>query len=304
MVIEPRQVPPGALFRWSGQALRLMARGFGAWLGMILLLCLAIFAGQRLPLVSGLLALLAFFSSILVAARLDQADEASITDMLVMLRHHGRSLLAFSGVIALAGALIWLFLLAQPEAPWWNVFYSERNLVTALSDNWFIALRQVFVYSAYALGLSFFGLNIPGLTSFLQFPCTTLLGLPFRRAYQAGAAAQMKNLSAMLGVGLLFIVLPVIAVLLVPPLVPLLYCFLGALAYVSFREIFLGIGANRKLAPAALRRLQEQPGGASGRIMSKRRRFGRTQTGHRLDRIAFPPGSEPGAVLMRCCLHG
>jgi hypothetical protein len=104
----------------------------------------------------------------------------------------------------------------------------------------------VFVYSAYALGLLFFGLNIPGLTSFLQFPCTTLLGLPFRAAYQAGAAAQMKNLGPMLGVGLLFILLPVIAVLLLPPAVPLLYCYLGALAYVAFREIFLGVTENRE----------------------------------------------------------
>lgn len=252
MVIEPRQAAPGALRRWTVQALRLITRGFSVWLGLILLLCLAIFAGQRLPLISGVLALMAFFGSILVAARLDRADEASFTDVLATLRRHGRSLLAFSGVIALAGALVWVFFLARPDVPWWNVLYTERNVVTALSENWFIALRQVFVYSAYALGLLFFGLNIPGLTSFLQFPCTTLLGLPFRAAYQAGAAAQMKNLGPMLGVGLLFILLPVVAVLLLPPAVPLLYCYLGALAYVSFREIFLGIGENEARARAGL----------------------------------------------------
>jgi hypothetical protein len=250
MVIEPRQVPAGALLRWTGQALQLISRGLGAWLGLILLVCLAIFAGQRLPLISGVLSLLALFSSILVAARLDQADQASITDVLVTLRQHGKSLLAYSIAIALAGAIIWVLLLSRPGVPWWTVLYSERNIVTALSESWFIALRQVFVFSAYALGLSFFGLNIPGLTSFLQFPCTTLLGLPVRAAYRAGAAAQMKNLAAMLGVGLLFILLPVIAVLLVPPLVPLLYCFLGALAYVSYREIFLGVGNNCARATA------------------------------------------------------
>ena len=94
------------------------------------------------------------------------------------------------------GALIWSLFLARPDVSWWNVLYSERNIVTALSENWLVALRQMFVYAAYALGLLFFGLNIPGLTSFLQFPCATLLGLPFRAAYQAGAAAQMKNLPA------------------------------------------------------------------------------------------------------------
>ncbi len=252
MVIEPRQAAPGALRRWSVQALGLIGRGVSVWLGLVLLLCLAIFAGQRLPLISGVLALMAFFGSILVAARLDQSDAASFSDVLATLRRHGHHLVAFSAVIALAGALVWVSLLARPEVPWWNVLYTERNGVAALSGNWFVALRQVFVYSAYALGLLFFGLNIPGLTAFLQFPCTTLLGLPFRDAYRAGAAAQMKNLGPMLGVGLLFILLPVVAVLLLPPAVPLLYCYLGALAYVAFREIFLGITENRVWAAEAV----------------------------------------------------
>jgi len=253
MVVEPQRAAPGALRRWSVQAVGLIARALSVWLGLILLLCLAIFAGQRLPLVSGMLALMAFFGSVLVAARTDQAEAPSVTDVMATLRDHGVSLVAFSGVIAVAGALVWIFFLARPEVSWWNVLYTERNLVVALSDNWFVALRQVFVYSAYALGLLFFGLNIPGLTSFLQFPCTTLLGLPFRAAYQAGTAAQMKNLGPMLGVGLLFILLPVVAVLVLPPVVPLLYCYLGALAYVSFREIFLGIGENRAQASEGLR---------------------------------------------------
>jgi len=252
MVVEPRRAAPGALRRWSLQALGLIVRAFSVWLGLILLLCLAIFAGQRLPLVSGMLALMAFFGSVLVAARTDQSATPSITDVMSTLRDHGVSLVAFAGVIAVAGALVWIFFLARPDVSWWNVLYSERNVVVALSDNWFVALRQVFVYSAYALGLLFFGLNIPGLTSFLQFPCTTLLGLSFRVAYRAGAAAQMKNLGPMLGVGLLFILLPVLAVLLLPPAVPLLYCYLGALAYVAFREIFLGITENRVRAAEAV----------------------------------------------------
>jgi hypothetical protein len=245
MVIEPRQAAPGALRRWSLQALRLIGRGPGVWLGLVLLICLAIFLGQRLPLVSGVLALTGFFGSVLVAARMDAPAEASFSDVLAVLREHGPQLLGFSAVIAVAGALVWMLFLARPEVSWWNVLYTERNVVVALSSDWFVALRQVFVYSAYALGLLFFGLNIPGLTAFLQFPCTTLLGLPFRAAYRAGTAAQMKNLGPMLGIGLLFVLLPVLAVLLVPPAVPLLYCFLGALAYVAFREIFLGIGENR-----------------------------------------------------------
>jgi hypothetical protein len=54
----------------------------------------------------------------------------------------------------------------------------------------------------------------------------------------------MLNLAPMLGIGLLFVLAPVVTVLLVPPLVPVLYCYFGALAYVAFREIFLGISDN------------------------------------------------------------
>lgn len=253
MQIEPREAAPGALLRWMMQALQLVARGAGLWAGLSLLLCLAIFASQRLPLVGGLLSLIAFFSSIVVAAALDRPDPASASEVFAAVRRHGRRILLFAVIIATAGALIWMLALAKPGVPWWNAFYTERNIVRALSADWFVATRQIFVYSAYALGLSYFGLNLPGLTSFFQFACSTLLGLPFRDAYRAGTAAQMKNLLPMLGVGGLFILLPVATVLLLPPAVPLLYCFLAALSYVSFREIFLGRPDNRARERASQR---------------------------------------------------
>jgi hypothetical protein len=248
---EPRQADPRAFARWSVQAVQLMLRGLGHWLGLMLLLCLAIFAGQHLPLVAGVLALAAYFGSIVVAARLDRAAPASLGEVLEALRAHGRHILLFAAVIACAGALIWALLLARPGVSWWNVLYTDRNTVAVLSPDWLMALRQIFVYAAYALGLCYFGLNIPGVTSFFQFPCVALLGLPYREAYRRSAAAQMRNLVPMLGVALAFIVLPGLAILAAPYLVPLLYCYLGALAWVAFREIFLGIRDNAVVARAA-----------------------------------------------------
>jgi hypothetical protein len=138
-----------------------------------------------------------------------------------------------------------VLLLAKPGVAWWNILYTERNSVDVLSADGFVALRQIFVYSAFALGLCYFGLNIPGLTSFFQFLGMTLLGLPFREAWRLGATGQIRNLGPMIGVALLFMVLPALCALLLPPLVPVLYCFFGALGYVAFREIFLGIGENQ-----------------------------------------------------------
>lgn len=253
MLLEPRQADRGAILRWSAQALALIRRGFGYWLGMTLLVCLAIFAGQRLPLVAGVLSLTAYFGSVVVAARLDQPQPARLGEVIEAMRAQGRSIIVFTTVIAAIGALVWALVLARPGVAWWNVFYSERNVVEELSADWLMSLRQIFVYSAYALGLSYFGLNIPGVTSFFQFPCVTLLGVPFRQAYRLGAAAQMKNLVPMLAIGLAFVLLPGLGILTLPPVVPLLYCFFGALCYVAFREIFLGIRENQAVAVASER---------------------------------------------------
>jgi hypothetical protein len=256
MLIEPRRAAPGALPRWSRQALALFGRAPVFWLGLSLLLCLCMFVSQRVPLIGGMLALITFFSSILLAEALDRRITPGTGELLEALRAHRGVVLAFAAVVTAAGALIWILLLSKPGTPWWSVLYNERNIVVALSADGYIALRQVFVYAAYALGLLFFGLNLPGLTSFLQFPCTTLLHLPFRDAYRLGAAAQMLNLLPMLGVGLLFVVVPVVTVLLLPPLVPALYAFFGALAYVAFREIFLGITENQVREPAVVGALE------------------------------------------------
>jgi hypothetical protein len=149
----------------------------------------------------GILALMAFFGSTLVACALDRPRTASVEGVLGLLRQHGARILLFAVVIACAGALVWILLLAKPGVSWWNVLYTERNIVRVLSEDWLTALRQIFVYSGYALGITYFGLNIPGLTSFFQFACHTLLGLPVRDAYRASANAQMKNFMPVPGSG-------------------------------------------------------------------------------------------------------
>lgn len=244
MLIEPRQVEPGAVWRWTRQALSLIARGWIWWFGLALLGCLGIFLGNRFPIFEGMLALATFFASILVAARLDRAQRASFGEILAMLMTQLPRILTFAGLIAVAGAIIWMLLLSRPDVAWWHAIYSERNALPMLSEDWMLAARQVFVYSAYALGLSYFGLNIPGLTAFFQFPASSLLGIGWRDAYRLSAQGQVKNLPAMLGIGLLFVVLPAVSALALPELVPLLYCFFGALSYVAFRDIFLGIPDN------------------------------------------------------------
>jgi hypothetical protein len=248
VTVHPRQAGPGAIRRWTRQSLALIARGFSFWVALILLVCVGMFVGQRVPLFDGVLALLGFFSSVLIAASLDRSSRTSLQEVVALLRAHALDMLRIAAVITIVLTLVWMLFLARPGVPWWTPFWSERNLVRALSDDWFRALRQLFLYSGVALGVSYFGLNIPGLTGFFQFPCKTLLGLPFREAYSLSAAAQLLNLPAILGIGLMFVTLPALCLALMPPLIPVLYCFLGALTYVSFREIFLGVPENQALA--------------------------------------------------------
>lgn len=40
MILEPRTAAPGALLRWVRQALQLLWRGLGFWVGLVLLMCL------------------------------------------------------------------------------------------------------------------------------------------------------------------------------------------------------------------------------------------------------------------------
>jgi len=251
VLLEPRTAAPGALWRWQRQAAELLWRGAGFWLGLSLLMCLTMFAAHRWPLLEGVLAVTSLLACVLIAAEIDRSGRSAPSEVLAMLRAHARVLLGFAALITVAGALVWVLLLARPGVAWWNVLYTARNSVEVLSPDGFIAVRQVFVYSAFALGLTYFGLNIPGLTSFFQYPCMTLLGLPFRDAWRLSAAGQMRNLLPMLGIALMFVVLPVLFGLLLPPFVPVLYCFFGALSYVAFREIFLGIAENQPRAVAA-----------------------------------------------------
>jgi hypothetical protein len=245
MLIEPRQVEPGAIVRWSGQAVLLIARGWAFWIAISLLFCLWMFLGQGMPLLDAMLALTSFFASILVAARLDRPGPVTLSDVLAMLRAHMRLVAGFVVIIALSGAVIWALLFTRPGVPWWEALYGGARTPDRLSGDWLDALRQVFVFSAYALGLTYFGLNIPGLTSFYQFPVAALLGVRWREAYHLGAVGQVKNLPAILSVGLMFVLLPVAFVLLAPVLIPVLYCFLAAVCYVGFRDIFLGIPENQ-----------------------------------------------------------
>lgn len=250
MILEPRTAAPGALLRWVRQALQLLWRGFGFWVGLVLLMCLWLSVAHRFPLLAGLLAFGTLLACILIAARLDRTGPLRIGEAFAMLRSHARVLLSYTAGVVAVAAVVWAVLLARPGVEWWNILYTSRNAVDVLSSDGFTALRQIFVYPAFALGLSYFGFNIPGVTSFFQFPCMTLLGLPFRDAWRVGAAGQVRNLGPLLGVGLLFVVLPVICGVGLPFLVPVLYCFFGALCYVSFREIYLGISENRPTVPA------------------------------------------------------
>ncbi|MBM4197916.1 MAG: hypothetical protein FJ197_12660, partial [Gammaproteobacteria bacterium] len=72
MTVEPRRAAPRALRRWLRQSALLLQRAPAFWIGLSVLLCIAMFMSQRLPLVGAMLALIAYFSSVVLAAALDR----------------------------------------------------------------------------------------------------------------------------------------------------------------------------------------------------------------------------------------
>ena len=78
MLIEARSAAPGAVLRWSRQALDLLRRGLSFWSGLSLLMCLWVFVGHRLPLVSAILALVALLSCMLIASHLDRSGRITL----------------------------------------------------------------------------------------------------------------------------------------------------------------------------------------------------------------------------------
>ena len=83
-------------------------------------------------LVAGALALAAFFSSIIVAARLDQPRRASLGDVLGALRAHALDILLFAGIISIAGALIWVLAIVYAGYFFDNLPMARNNLTVVI----------------------------------------------------------------------------------------------------------------------------------------------------------------------------
>ncbi|ABO59766.1 hypothetical protein LA345_40505 (plasmid) [Burkholderia vietnamiensis] len=254
--IAPRPVKPSAILRWCRQAAGLMGRGFAAWLALMVVFCLAIYVLRASAFLSQVVSGIAFLSGIGVAALVDDSKPKSISDVFdvarVQLPITFRYAVCIAAAAAVGGVLLVVFT-GHPDL-WIRQFYSPRILSVTLDADGLIALNQIFATAVIGLWVFHLGCLLPMVASPFQYHLYSAFGMRWMAAYHRGNGGMPEfNVMTMLiyntGTMLLILVVWVLA----PVVAPVLFAFLSALSYVAFRDIYLGISENRKIAGAVWR---------------------------------------------------
>jgi hypothetical protein len=253
MVIEPRRVAPGYARRWSRQALELMGRSFHSLFALALGMCGATWALEQAHLVLVTPFLLAWAlgvameivsvsdNHVLRMADLPSIFATAAREVVYEARTAARTILLI-GVIATL-AIGWSNM--QPEAAVQKLAAPDLSnpLVWIFSDaSPFTPASMMLILAASLQGYTV--LDLAG----LRQPLRREFGLEEEQVKLLLRQASQKNYRLAVEIALAARVLILVAIWAMPGLTPLLLCFLPALAYVAFREIFVDDKGNREPA--------------------------------------------------------
>lgn len=272
MVIEPRSVAPGFTRRWSREALELMGRSFHTWFAVAVVLSLSIWALPGSALLSVPLGLLFYCVSTEIAAVSDQRV-LRVTELpgifQVALQECVRDLYAKRWVLLVSVALIaaaHLWVQAQPvQGP------AASPAPVDLADplTWvfgsLLGKESPFISGAISLwaGAALQGRSAYALSS-LVYPLRRTFGLQDEDQLSAlTSKAMRRNPTVALLLGPVQVAVVIFTALALPILGPFLMCFLPAVSYVAFREVFVDDGGNREQVSERKRSLANQGGAAS-----------------------------------------
>ena len=254
--LSPKAVKPGAALRWAKQAFDLIGRGFIAWLVLMFLFCLAIYLCRASLLISQVAAAVAYLSGIGVAALVDDASEKSFEEIFAAARAEFGAAVRFSLILTLAATALSavFYWIGGHPGDWWLRLYDPSLLAPAADGDFFVAMNQVFLASLMALILFQITFLTPFIAATFQYHLQTFFGTGWLQANRLGnAGVPEKNLGAMLLFNSVIYVALLFAAALAPIAAPVVFAFLSAFSYVAFREIYLGIGENRKVVLAEIR---------------------------------------------------
>ncbi|WP_432263306.1 hypothetical protein [Cupriavidus sp. TMH.W2] len=254
--LSPKSVKPAAALRWVKQAFDLIGRGFIAWLVLMLIFCLAIYLCRASLLISQVAAAVAYLSGIGVAALVDDASEKSFVEIFSAARAELGAAVRFTLILtfaatALSAVFYWI---GGRPGDWFLRLYDPSLLAPAADGDSFVALNRVFLSSLMALILFQITFLMPFIAATFQYHLQTFFGVGWFQAFRLGnAGVPEKNVGAMLLFNSVIYAVLLFAAALAPIAAPVVFAFLSAYSYVAFREIYLGVGENRKVVLAEVR---------------------------------------------------
>lgn len=254
--LRPQPAGPKAIRRWTVQALDLVGRGFHVWVALMLVFCLVMYGTQRSPFLGQVLALTAFFVGVGVASLVDDRTHPGFFTILRRAWADAPAAL-FMGIVILGigtGGSLVLDLLAG-KALDFKRFYDASADLLPLGDDLILAMRRLFGDSLGSFMLAFLVMTLPWVSSTFHYHCMSILGLSWWAGYWNGNPVIEANMAPLFGFFCVLFATPLVVLLAAPFLAPVFFCFASAFSYVAFREIYLGIGENRKVVATEARAL-------------------------------------------------
>jgi hypothetical protein len=258
-MFKPRRVEPRAALNWSKQAVELVGRGFFVSAAIAVLGCVACYLLQRSVFLCQTVQLTVLFIGIRTAAHVDvEIPGAAAETALAALGEAPRALIHAAGLAFVVSALIAVGCIGsgRPVGEGMQIYYTTRiHVVASAADGFLPFARELF---RSALGGAPVTMLIASLAPFM-YHLITFLGADPVTAWRMGDGAKKDNVIPLALLTAVSALVPLATLFVAPFFAPMAYAFASALWYVAFRDIYLGIGENKRqlrLPTARLVRIQ------------------------------------------------
>ncbi len=240
MTLEPRTVEPGFAKRWSRQALELVLRSFHSWFSLGLAMTALLYgvsavwsplvlpAGMFCVALSTSMARMSDLSTVSVDTFVQAVRDAALYAARLV-----RERIVMLVAVLVVGELIGRALMsAVKDAP----AVPAPDLGDPLT--WLVGPQSPLVIAAAGLYVgAMFQCASFGLAG-LSYPLRQKFGLDYGSAESLLMKANLKNREASLFLEAVLMGTMMLSVIFVPGLVPFALCFIPALLYVAYRDIF------------------------------------------------------------------
>ncbi len=255
MTLEPRAVEDGYAKRWTHQSLDLVFRSFHWWFGIQLGLCLLL---ALLPF-GGLLALPAGVFAYALSCDLASLSDRSAVSLNAVLTS-ARACLGYAGRLLWANRIALLLAMALSFALVFGLASMAKDSAATPAPavdyrsiwTWVFAPHSPFLTAAAALWVgSFMAAGFARRAPMLRYCLASWAGE--EQADICLEKAWRKNVLPVFFIEMLHMAALALTLFLLPIATPFLLCFLPAVSYVAFREMFIDDQGNQPVKTAQRR---------------------------------------------------